>query len=47
MRYTVFFNEDIEIIETDSMEEAVRYAQFNAGAAFDRETWKIIADYRD
>ena len=46
MRYRVVFDDDIAIIETDNRDEAIKYAQFNAGAAFDTETWLYIADYR-
>lgn len=47
MRYAIIFDNDIPIVETDSIEEATRYAQFNAGAVFDREDWKTIVDYRE
>lgn len=47
MRYQVYFNDADVVIETDNLEEATRYAQFNAGAVFDTEGWKTIVDYRE
>jgi hypothetical protein len=47
MRYQIFFDNDVAVIETDNADEAMRYAQFNSGAVFDRQAWRIVVDYRE
>lgn len=47
MRYVIYFDGEIPIVETNNLEEALRYAQFNAAAVFDRDGWMTIVDYRE